>query len=504
MRYGTFRYGSAAYGASALTTLLWSIEVDWDGDGVFDGVNEAARCVGLSLSRGRKSKVASNGQGYEMVGVGRASLTLENADRRYDPWYPAGPLYGKLTPGKFVRIQVKVGSAGATYSIFTGILADLQPVSGNNPRVTLQVVDGVQWLIDNPASCLIQQNVSYPTAVGLVLDAVGWPAIWSRSLESAIAELPYWWADGQDARRAIAQLVDASLGMFFVAADGEAVFYTRNHISTPVAVADQDEINREILLPQPWEVIRNHIQVVAHPLQAQTSQTLWALGDKPTLAAGESMVVFANFRYSGAECPGINVVAPVAVTDYTANTASDGSGTNLTASFTVALEAFSKTAKLTITNGSGSVGYLTFLQVRGQPVADMGAVTLEAEDATSQAVYQKRRFLLDSPWLQNSNNADTLAKLMRTSLANPRYYPIVRLEDQPDLQFLPELFDAVTLNVPARDLVDDFRVGHIEHRWLDAGGQSIQTTWNLEAFENLNETAWVFPTRIGTQSYFGA
>jgi CBS domain-containing protein len=42
-RYGTFLYGAAKYGSTTNLNLLWGVEVDWDGDGLFSGASEATR-----------------------------------------------------------------------------------------------------------------------------------------------------------------------------------------------------------------------------------------------------------------------------------------------------------------------------------------------------------------------------------------------------------------------------------------------------------------------------
>ncbi|HAL17317.1 MAG TPA: hypothetical protein DCP32_11390 [Anaerolineaceae bacterium] len=500
-RYGTFKYGSQKYGTSGNQNILWAVQIDWDADGVFDGTNEAQYMTDFSVVRGRHYYINSDGSGFEPMSVGRVDLTLTNGDRRFDPWYTHGPLYGKISPGK--KAQIWLRYLGVTRSIFAGYISDIQPISGDYSRVRVTILDGIQYLIENPVSVLLRQNISHAAGIGAILDAIEWPTIWGRSLETGIAELAYWWADGEKSRTAIQSLVDANFGAFFVAADGKAKFYTRNHVSISVVTVAEADLKREVVVPQPWEVVRNKIQIIAHPLAAQSISDLWRMGDTPGIGPGETLTIFANFEYGGKSCPAINVINPVATTDYLANTQSDGLGTNLTGSLAVTSTVFSKTAKLDVTNNSSELVYPIMLKIRGNAVIEIGAGTVEAQDGASQTAYGKRSFNLDNPWVQNVNTAQAFANYIKANIALPRAFPQVQLEGRPDIQFKPDLFDAVTLQLPSLGISDDYHVGHIEHHWLDEGGQSVRTTWKLETFENININAWKFPANIGVSTYFG-
>jgi hypothetical protein len=499
-RYNNFRYGEQKYGASNSQNLLWAVEIDWDADGVFDGQNEAPYVTAFDCTRGRQYYINADGDGFEPMSVGRCNLTFENSSRRFDPWNTQGPLYGLICPGR--KAQISVSYLGVRYPVMAGYVSDIQPASGDYSQAQVTILDGMQYLVENTVSVLLQKNISYATGIGLALDAISWPDVWGCSLDTGIAELPYWWCDGDDGRKAIQALADGNLGIFFVAADGKAKFYSRDHVSDPVMLMEQADINKEIILAQPWEVVRNTIHITAHPLTVQTLGDLWKLGDKPSLGIGETITLFANFAYNSNSCAASGVIAPLATTDYLANSASDGSGTNLTASIAITTTVFSKTAKLEIKNNSGSLAYITMLRIRGNAITDAGGVTLEEVDMASQDAFGKRAFSLDTPWLQNTNNADSFAKMIKTSMAIPRAFPQIYTEGRPDIQFMLDLFDAVTLDLPDLEINDDYRVGWINHKWLSENGQMVRTTLKTETYQNINANAWQFPTRIGQSSIF--
>lgn len=69
-RFGSSRkFGtSTTFGASTLgdARLLWGIEFDWDGDGIFDG-NEARYLKSVRTARGRTGYVSNNGDRKSVV-----------------------------------------------------------------------------------------------------------------------------------------------------------------------------------------------------------------------------------------------------------------------------------------------------------------------------------------------------------------------------------------------------------------------------------------------------
>jgi hypothetical protein len=94
----------------------------------------------VSTSRGRSSEL-------DTFQTGSASITLSNADRRFDPEYTAGPYYGALTPLRPVRIRAQYG-AGATTNLFFGWI-EQWPQTYENPTdatVTITASDGFKVL----------------------------------------------------------------------------------------------------------------------------------------------------------------------------------------------------------------------------------------------------------------------------------------------------------------------------------------------------------------------
>ena len=76
--------------------LYYYLYVDWEGTGTVDSwQDEAGRVTKFVLDRGKERTIGSPGSGFQPPNIGRAILTLDNFDGRYDPWNKHTPLYHK-------------------------------------------------------------------------------------------------------------------------------------------------------------------------------------------------------------------------------------------------------------------------------------------------------------------------------------------------------------------------------------------------------------------------
>jgi hypothetical protein len=93
--------------------------------------------------------------------AGTASFVLDNRDRRFDPLIAGGPYYGKLKPGKRVRLVVRYG--GVDYTRFDGYV-DGWPQTYPSPTVKdalveLRATDGFKRLARLRLSSVWRQEV---------------------------------------------------------------------------------------------------------------------------------------------------------------------------------------------------------------------------------------------------------------------------------------------------------------------------------------------------------
>jgi hypothetical protein len=470
-RYGVNKYGSGSlYGASdAREALAWGVSIDWDGDTVLEE-NEADLMTKVSVERGRKRMLKSSGAGFEKIGTGKVTVELLNRDGRFDGWNTSSPIYPNVDNGKEIRVRVRnLNDTADPYPVFRGVIDEIKPVgSGRDARVQITAYDGLEFLRNTDARVAIQESITPDEAMGLVLDAAGWPSHWGRALTVSSETIPYWWASGN--KKAMSELEDLAisfLGNFFVDAMGRAKFITRSSITNVVQEYLQEQIGKDIGNPQPRDVRRNVTRLKVHPRTAAATGVIWQLlGTTPSILTGSdnALTMFANYAYANTPTPANNVISPVATTDFTTNTQPDGSGTDKTADCTVTMTDFGDTAKLVITNNSGGTVYITKLQVRGDAIYEpnVSDITYPKDVST---VSQRRELLFDLLWQQDLNVARDIADVLGPFYASLHPLPSIPIDNRPALQFGADLFDIVTADIEYLGLTGvSFRIGGIEHK----------------------------------------
>lgn len=356
----------------------------------------------------------------------------------------------------------------------------------------------------------MQQTITPDAAIGKILDAVQWPSQWGRNLDVSSETIPYWWSSGN--KIAMSELDDLALsflGYFFVDADGQACYIKRSNVSAAVAEYDQTEILKDIGNPQPYELLRNVTRIKVHPRTRAATGVIWQLlGNTPSVipGAGNALTLFANYTYNNVTAPAVSVITPVATTDFLVNTQTDGLGTNLTSSCTVTLTDFGDTAKLVITNNSGSTGYITFLRIRGDAIYEPNAsdVTYPSDLST---VRRPRELVFDLLWQQDINVAVDISNVLGAFYAGQHPMPNIKIDDRPSLQYAADLFDIVTLTSDYLGLGgESFRVGGIEEQTDSQfeNCQKVSTRLYLEPYVSAsNYMQWDTNATWDTTTVFG-
>lgn len=497
MRYGSFRYGSGErYGVSTVERQLWALMVDWNGDGVYEYYNEAVYMMDLKITRGRKNLINSARSGFEPVGIGRMTVDLDNTDGRFDPFNTRSPLYPYVRPGVKIAVLTKL-TAGDIYPVFAGQIEDIVPISGSSKRVRLVAVDGLAWLADQDVEIFPTAGIAIDEAVALVLAAAQWP--WGSQLEASTTNLAWFWStSGKSARQLLDELAGVDMGNFFVAADGAARYYSRQHgLGAGTVRFEQEDLSGEVLVRSPWGTVVNSVTLNCHQWAAENTAVVWSLSTITEIAAGGTFEIYGVFQ----NAPVGVYITPVAGTDYVVNTAPDGSGTNITTSCTLSLTVYATGVQMRLTNGSAHAGYITLLQLRGQVLTD-NPVRVQRSDAASQTLYGPKTLTVESAFAQDTNLAGAIAEALIDQLAAAQVFPTVTLVNRPEIQYGLELFDFVDLIIEQIGLTATYRLAYIEHRWLAENGQVTETVLSFEPVSILPDVVWRFPTQIGIESKF--
>lgn len=165
---------------------------------------------------------------YTPAALGSAGFTLSNANRVYSPENTGSVLAGNLDAARTTALQVLFN--GTAFPVFHGRLDNYTVhVDRNNRTVDFTALDDEAKFQTTPVTTGLYNGIRTGTAVGAVLDAVGWTG--PRDLDVGSTVMPWWWLDSVNANTALNDLV-ASEGppaIFYIAPDGTATFRDRSH-----------------------------------------------------------------------------------------------------------------------------------------------------------------------------------------------------------------------------------------------------------------------------------
>ena len=285
-------------------------------------------------------------------------------------------------------------SAGTEYIKFTGQIRSIAPDAGQyGPRrVAVVAYDGMRHLAEADArEVTIQVDKSEDELLNeliAVMPANSLPV--STAFDAGVDQYPYAFDNVQGGTKVLAVMRDvvvSSFGLLFAKGNGQLTYLSRHAMSTLASSATfTDATLFELSVPSSLDGVFDRARVTTHPKQV----TATATDELYTLAPGTSVEIPPNgsievwTSYTDPDdrqlnIGGTNVVtALVAGTHYAANSAADGSGSDLTASISPSIDAFGTTAKWTIANSSSSTAFLTTQKVIGKAVRDPGPQTFES------------------------------------------------------------------------------------------------------------------------------
>jgi hypothetical protein len=155
--------------------------------------------------------------------------------------------------------------------------------------------------------------------------------------------------------------------------------------------------------------IYNRVKLTSYPRKIDASPVvLWNLENEITLEAGQTLSgLRSSYRDPNGKSnsvSGINMITPVATTDYTASSVS-GSGSDKTAKLTVTASFGTSEVEYSLTNADTATIYVTFLQFRGYGVYIYDQASVTFESPISIRDYGTHEIEIDMPYV---NDATTL------------------------------------------------------------------------------------------------
>jgi hypothetical protein len=374
---------------------------------------------GYGMSGKDDDRVAAAGS----LSLSMRNLTSAGAVGYYSPGHPACRVGVDI--GTPIRIAITYG--GTTYYKWRGRITSIDTVAGKEDKVVH--VTAADW-IDEAARAKVRMVPVQTAQRADQLFTTLYSLIDSPPANISIASTTDTYALSLDDTRdeaitvltEFAKLAGSELGFVYIKRDttqGETlVFESRTQRAakqTNSWIVDDRRL-REFKAARTRDDIRNHIKLSLHPRRLDSAATAVLFSIPPLVVSASTpstLLYVAGAMYpdfifpyrdeeqKGQRIGGRNMIAPVATTDYTANSAADGSGTDLTANFTVMVTFGGNSAILSVFNRGPGDAYLTKLQIRGQGVYSFENMVIEASDTASINMYGENEMSFDMPY-QNS------------------------------------------------------------------------------------------------------
>jgi hypothetical protein len=389
--------------------------------------------------RGRRG-IFGSGPQDRVARPGQLTFSLNNAATN------SGSLVGYYSPDHAncrtgfdigIRVRVRATYSGTPRTLFIGRLAQAVPTPGT--KGTRKVLcTAYDWLEEAARYKLTdvatQLSKRSDECIQAILDAMPEAPV-ATSLATGKSTFEYALDTARDessfALAEFQKITASEAGQLYLTAGGTLTFESRH--TRPAIGSNQVTLDNSmtgLTVDRKRDLVLNRIQATVHPRRVDGSVvTLFTLRTKTLIRAGESADLFGGYvdpNQLASRVGGTDMVTPVATTDYTMNSAEDGSGTDLTASFTVTMSAgFSSGGNgfyATIANTGTTDGYVTFFRIRGKGIYDYENATLLAEDTSSQDTYGQNVLTLDLPYQNDPATGQLIADYNLSLYGSARTY----------------------------------------------------------------------------------
>jgi hypothetical protein len=514
------------------------LEVDWNGNGVFNAGTEdiSSFVIDLQWTRGRDFASQLDGRSVS----GKLTAQLLNTDGRFSPanvataTNPITSASGSLLPGRQVRLQADSGDFDYEFPIifatplWQGFLREITPF----PKVKGRSISALVAV--GPLAHLNEKTVRFAytsapvplgTAVDNILDAAGWDAT-ARDIKDADIQttLTNFYLPSQGILPALRDMEDTESGFLRETPTGGIGFDGRNtrltnSRSTTAQASFTDEPTTGTLAfhvvvgNAPSQQVFNDIHGTYHPIATAATSTLWVSPetgtDSPAIAVGQTLTYLITYPNpnSIAEAFGVaNWITPTATTDWKITTDQAGTGTNLNGNVKQTTEKFFDTMKVELEMTSGVDGFLPFLQARGVPVNKAQPVHVQKQDSVSQTAYGNRTYLSRSMHIPDSATMRSWIDFTLSSYKDPSNVLSISIPANKDLAHFEQavsrdLGDRVSVSATGSSglaVNEDFFVESMSHH---VNSRRVHTaSWKLSPVTALSGFWVLGVSKLGTST----
>jgi hypothetical protein len=404
-----------------MTVRGFTAAFDWSRASTYAGTREDVSSLvtwdDVVLEVGRETSSAASS-----ITASTLDMELDDSSLALAPERSSSPLFGKVVPGVPFKFDLTVSAA--TTTLYSGVLSDLQ-YDPTNWRMTVEVTDAWGKPSQQRLSTAVYQGQRTGDLIGVILDAIGWPAD-KRAIDAGSTVVPFWWEEGTDAATAVQKLVDSE-GPPAIAYVQAGVFYFRDRfhrITDAACLTSQGTFTRiypegtgpggdlkiargSISYNHNLANIVNTVNFSVDVRQPAPLSAVWSQSTPLSVPAGQTLVIDIEGTDGF-----VGALVPVQTTNDAIEEA-DPNGDYILAYGSIASMSLSRTsgqsALLTIVGG-GTDALLINLQVRGNLLSVAQTVQVSAADTSSQLSKGILTWPGSLPW---ANQYDALAIAQR-------------------------------------------------------------------------------------------
>lgn len=435
--------GSSVVGGSDLVQGQSSVITSAD---LFDYMDESTYVMAFDYDRRLDEP-----KGGVSFAIG--DITLDNITRRFTPDYNA-TIGTAIEPRRPIKasIGMKAGSYRSV-QVIVGLTSDRPKENRTNRSVEVPMYDYITFIENSTLASSIYVEERVDLIIEDILITLGFGSS-QYVLDVAKNTIAFAWFDKtKSAGRRIRDLCESEGGHFYQDENGILRFENRDHYTTyPHQIVQHNIDPNDIISDEDDSSTRiiNRAIVIAKPRKVDAAASvIWTSSEIPLLlAAGETKTLWPAFYDSeagNAVLPIYNISTPVENTDYEANSASDGSGSDKSSQVSIVVTNFVESAKLEITNNDVSPIYVTILQLRGKAARITQAIQKITEDADSINKYEAQEYVFQNDFIQDATTAQSLADDLVARYKNPTGRRKIRIPGIPHLQ-LKDLVSAMNPN----------------------------------------------------------
>lgn len=364
-----------------------------------------------------------------------ANVTLDNTTGRYTPRAAGGS--GELFTAQLPRRPIIINSGfdfdGINNQIpqFVGITTKAPKYSRRSGVVELEASDFINYLQNK----YLDQTNMYTSQrsdqiIETLLTDLGF-ATAQFDLDTGINIIPFaMFEKGAKFSDIINNIAQAENAHVWQDEAGVIRFENRQHWDSwpynevqrvlPTSMVIESEVLGE-------DHIINVVEIESEVREKQPAQAIWQLSGNVEIAGNSSQEIFINF-----EDPVLEAYSP---SGFLANSAEDGSGTDLSSSIEVQVfDVFAQAAKIRFYNTSGTTAYLTNLVIYGRPAKVTSELYYREQNDSSVTAYEERPIKISNPYIQNASWAQSYAGIILNDFASGENLQRIKIRALPELQ----------------------------------------------------------------------